>query len=65
MSGATQPTEGDIIFYSSPEGQARVEVLFEVETFWLNQKRMAELFGVEAHTITYHLSIPSPTIIVS
>ncbi|MHB8852770.1 MAG: virulence RhuM family protein, partial [Ignavibacteriaceae bacterium] len=25
------------------------------ETFWLSQKRMAELFGVEVHTINYHL----------
>ena len=24
-------------------------------TFWLNQKRMAELFGVEVNTINYHL----------
>jgi len=24
-------------------------------SFWLTQKRMAELFGVESHTITYHL----------
>jgi hypothetical protein len=52
MSDSTQPNEGDIIFYNSPSGQARVEVLYEDETFWLNQKRMAELFGVEAHTIT-------------
>jgi hypothetical protein len=33
----------------------RVEVLFEGETFWLSQKKMADLFGVESHTITYHL----------
>lgn len=45
----------EIIFYSSPSGQVRVEVIFEDETFWLTQKRMAELFGVESHTITYHL----------
>lgn len=45
----------DIIFYSSPEGNTRVEVLFGEETFWLSQKRMAELFGVEVHTINYHL----------
>ena len=55
MSEITPPNEGDIIFYNSPAGQTKVEVLFENETFWLNQKRMAELFGVEAHTITYHL----------
>mgnify|MGYP001560767659 CR=1 FL=1 len=45
----------DIIFYSSPEGNIHVEVIFSDETFWLSQKRMAELFGVEVHTVNYHL----------
>ena len=45
----------DIIFYTSPSGNVNVEVVFNDETFWLSQKRMAELFGVESHTITYHL----------
>ncbi|GFO96058.1 hypothetical protein ig2599ANME_0244 [groundwater metagenome] len=30
-------------------------MLFNDETFWLSQKRMAELFGVEVHTVNYHL----------
>lgn len=33
----------DIILYSSPEGNIHVEVVFSDETFWLSQKRMAEL----------------------
>lgn len=45
----------DIIFYSSPAGNVKVEVIFNDETFWLNQKRLAELFGVEVNTINYHL----------
>ncbi|KJU81458.1 toxin Fic [Candidatus Magnetobacterium bavaricum] len=49
------PKTSDIIFYSSADGNVHVEVFFEDETFWLSQKRMAELFGVESHTITYHL----------
>lgn len=36
----------DIIFYSSPEGNVKIEVIYSGETFWLTQKRMAELFGV-------------------
>jgi hypothetical protein len=55
MSETSQPNEGEIIFYSSPSGQTLVEVLFDDETFWLTQKRMAELFGIAEHTITYHL----------
>jgi hypothetical protein len=45
----------DIILYTSPSGDVNVEVVFNDETFWLSQKRMAELFGVESHTVTYHL----------
>lgn len=50
-----EPHNTDIICYSSPEGNIRVEVVYEDETFWLTQKRMAELFGVEVNTINYHL----------
>ena len=50
-----QPNNADIIFYSSPEGNIRVEVLYGNETFWLPQKRMAELFGVEVPAISKHL----------
>lgn len=49
------PQHNDIIFYSTPTGDVKIEVIFNEETFWLTQKRMAELFGVESHTITYHL----------
>lgn len=49
------PQHNDIIFYNTPTGDVKIEVIFNEETFWLTQKRMAELFGVESHTITYHL----------
>ncbi len=49
------PQFNDILLYSTTNGGVKVEVLYEDETFWLNQKRMAELFGVESNTITYHL----------
>ncbi len=45
----------EIILYSAPEGKTQIEVFFEDETFWLSQKKMAELFGVEVNTINYHL----------
>ncbi len=47
--------QADIIFYSSPAGHVKVEVIFNDETFWLNQKRLAELFGVDVRTINEHL----------
>jgi hypothetical protein len=55
MSEAAQPGEGELILYRTPAGTVRVEVLYETETFWLNQKQIASLFGVELPTISYHL----------
>lgn len=49
------PFSSDIIFYTSPQGHVRVEVIYEGETFWLTQKRMAELFGVDVRTVNEHL----------
>ena len=47
--------QGNVIFYTTSKQQLRVEVHFEDETFWLTQKRMAELFGVQVPAITKHL----------
>jgi len=46
----------NIILYETPEGKIQVSVLFENETFWLTQKAMAALFGVEIPAISKHLS---------
>ena len=54
MSDEMIPSESKILLYTTPNGDVRVEVFYQAETFWLNQRRMAELFGVESHTITYH-----------
>jgi hypothetical protein len=55
MSKDLTPQANDIIFYSSPKGDVRVEVFFQEESFWLNQKKMAELFGVDVRTVNEHL----------
>ena len=47
--------QNNIIFYTTPDGHVNIQVQLEDETFWLTQKRMAELFGVEINTINYHL----------
>lgn len=47
--------EGEIVLYTSPEGVTRVEVFFQDETFWLSQKQMADLFGVDVRTVSEHL----------
>lgn len=45
----------NILLYKTKQGETRVEVIFNSETFWMSQKRMAELFGVDVRTINYHL----------
>lgn len=44
-----------LIFYATPQGTVKVEVIFDEETFWLSQKRMAELFAVDVRTVNEHL----------
>lgn len=47
--------EGNVLMYKSSTGKVNVTVVFNNETFWLSQKRMAELFGVSVQDISYHL----------
>ena len=47
--------EGNVLIYRSSTGRVNVSVLFSNETFWLSQKRMADLFAVTIPDITYHL----------
>lgn len=49
------PKEGELILYRTANDAVRVEVLYESETFWLDQRRMAELFGVDVRTVSEHL----------
>ena len=54
MTDAEKPNEGELILYQTQEGTVRIEVLYQSETFWLNQKKIAELFGVDVRTISEH-----------
>ena len=55
MTENQSTNEGEIIFYTSPEGITKVEVIYQGETFWLSQRGMAELYGVERSVITKHV----------
>ena len=46
----------DIIFYTTPQGNVSIEVFFEDETFWLTQRRIADLFSKDVRTVNEHLS---------
>lgn len=45
----------EIILYTTPQGNVKVEVLVRDETVWLTQKMMAELFQTTPQNITLHL----------
>jgi hypothetical protein len=50
-----KPQFSDILLYTTSEGKVKIEVIYENETFWLSQKRIAELFAVDRSVITKHL----------
>jgi len=47
--------ESEIIFYQGDDGNVKIEVFYHDETFWMTQKKIAELFGVQRPAITKHL----------
>lgn len=47
--------ESNLILYTNDSGDVSIQVRYEDGTFWLTQKRMAELFNVSVSTINEHL----------
>lgn len=47
--------ESEIIFYQGDDGNIKIEVFYHDETFWMTQKKIADLFGVQRPAITKHL----------
>ncbi len=47
--------ENQIIFYHSETGNITLNVSYYNESFWLTQKNLAQLFGVEVPAINKHL----------
>ena len=50
-----QQTQHIIVLYQNDDSNVCVNVYYNNETFWLTQKAMAELFGVNTQAITKHL----------
>lgn len=48
--------EQQILFYQSESGNVNLNVTFFNESFWLTQKNIAKLFGVEVPAISKHLA---------
>ena len=55
MSPEQPLRQHEILLYTAPNGAVRVDVAFQDETFWLPQRKMAELFDVGVQTINHHL----------
>ena len=55
MKEKSKMNSSEVILYTTQKGAIKIEILFENETFWLTQKKLAELFSVEVNTINYHL----------
>ena len=51
----TQQTQHSIVLYQNDDSNVCVNVYYNNETFWLTQKAIAELFGVNTQAITKHL----------
>ena len=39
--------ESEIIFYQGDDGNIKIEVFYHGETFWMTQKKISGLFGVQ------------------
>jgi len=46
----------EVVLYQTEDGNVNVSVIYYDESFWLTQKAMAELFGVNVPAISKHLS---------
>jgi len=46
----------DFLLYTAPNGEVKVEVILQQESVWLNQKAIAQLFGVNVPAISKHLN---------
>ena len=52
-----RPNEGfnEVLLYTTPNGDVKVEIYLQNETIWLTQQKIADLFGVQRPAITKHL----------
>ncbi len=49
------PNQSEIILYTTPDGTVKIDTVFQNETIWLTQKKIAELFDAQRPVITKHL----------
>ena len=47
--------QSELILYQTEDGRTRIQCRFEIETIWLTQAQMAELFQTTPQNVTLHL----------
>lgn len=55
MEKLLKNSENDIIFYTSDDGQIKIEVKLENENVWLTQSAMAKLFDTTIANVNMHI----------
>ncbi len=50
-----QDMKNNVEIYQSAEGKVSVKVLYELETVWLTQRQMGELFATTPENVLMHL----------
>lgn len=45
----------EVLLYTTPNGQVKVEIYLQNETIWLTQQKIADLFGVDRTVVTKHI----------
>ena len=45
----------EILLYSTPNGNVKVEIYLQNETIWLTQQKIADLFGVNRTVVNKHM----------
>jgi len=50
-----QSNQSEIVLYKTEDVSVKIDTVFQNETIWLAQKKMAELFDVEVPAISKHL----------
>jgi hypothetical protein len=51
----SQPPQSSIILYQTEDGRTRIQCRFDLETIWLTQAQIAELFQTTPQNVTLHL----------
>jgi hypothetical protein len=58
MAKKKQPAQSgynEILLYTTPNGNVKVEIYLKNETIWLTQQKIADLFGIDRTVVTKHI----------